>query len=167
MWRYHTHGPSKNRCNYVYTMPTIPRTDAAYAQAYAKSVQRRLIESPVSRVILLRDEDIEVEEGRWTLDDNIAAQSKGWIIAVPGSELLPQDQIPELFSLTVRYSPSDVMEQLIKPYIHDGGLEAKAYATLVGLKLKYPDHKFMYECSADELPHPWGSRNRGGRPFKA
>ena len=86
------------------------------------------------------------------------SQARGWIIATPGPADFEADVIPELFSLTTRYTPAEIIEILIKPKIHEGGLEAKAYATLVGLKLKYPDHRFLHEKSVSELPYPWARR---------
>ncbi len=94
----------------------------------------------------MRDEG-NVETYNWTHDDNMKSQSKGWIISnADGSE------IPELYSLVRGRSPNYIYEMLLKPYSQDGGLEAKACVALVGLKMRHPNHRFLFEHRPD-TPH--------------
>lgn len=64
----------------------------------------------------------------------------GWILA--NTETCT---VLELFSLQRGVSPREVFLTKIQPFKDAGGLEGKAYAALVGAKLRHPDHRFLYE----------------------
>lgn len=93
---------------------------------------------------MLRDESPEnINTIRWTLEDNLNSAKLGWIISnTEGSE------IQELYSLN-GLSPHNIFNNIIRPNKDAGGLESKAYTALVGLKLRHPGHKFLYEEDPD------------------
>lgn len=132
-------------------LPAVSRKELSPSEDRAIDFQRRLEWHGFTRVKLLKDTD-NFPEG-WSLHDNATSISCGWIITSAH-----EGDVPELYCLKQGWCPYTVFEILIKPYINEGGLEAKAYATLVGLKLRYPDHRFLYDKSAEDI---YGKRDNG------
>lgn len=130
----------------MHRMPKISGGELSVKETVALRIQRFLDTNPTYRIALLRDEgNIDVGT-RWTLENNRESISHGWIIINPdGSD------IPELFSVRQGVSPYEIFHREIKPKIHADGLEARAYAALVGLKFKHPDHTFLYEKEPREF----------------
>lgn len=130
----------------MYRMPKISRGELSVEEKIANHAQRLLETHPSYRITLLRDEgNIDVGT-RWTLENNQESISHGWIIINPdGSD------IPELFSVRRGVTPYEVFHRQIKPKIHADGLEARAYAALVGLKFRHPNHTFLYEKEPREF----------------
>lgn len=125
----------------MHRMPEVPRGKLPIKEEIARRTQRDIDARPFSmKIALMRDEgNIDVGT-RWTLENNQESISHGWIIINPdGSD------IPELFSVKKGRTPYEIFHQDIKPKIHADGLEARAYAALVGLKFRHPDHTFLYE----------------------